>query len=370
MSHALLLEFEEFKDKDMKTAQTPFANVRFSRQAKSTSKQLSISKVSKYLTVMLNLFFVSVAPTKVIAKDAPHSQAVAMKTEQKRLSQKQLLAESTKSAVRIVDGCMGKAYLRTNGKTYNLSAVGYGSGYFLSSNGYIVTNAHVVQLSQSEEECTNLLFRNFVKQVALDYYGENLSRYEPSDVKTLTNIVNQSKLLTYEPVRQVLLQDRRSLPFKTIVSSDSTSRGRDVAIVKINIHDAPFLKLADSEKVQLLDRVTVVGYPAAAEFSGSGSPQVPSITDGSVSAVKMTQDGSPVIQISAPATHGNSGGPAVNEQGEVIGIVAFRGDTVNDQEIQGFSFVIPSNTIREFVKLAGISDEKEQISQRSVSRGE
>jgi serine protease Do len=80
---------------------------------------------------------------------------------------------------------------------------------------------------------------------------------------------------------------------------------------------------------------------------------------GQISATsKKTEQGSPVIQINAAATHGNSGGPVINAKGEIIGLLTFRGDTVNGQEVQGFNFAVPVNTVKEFVNQAGAKNAK------------
>ena len=63
------------------------------------------------------------------------------------------------------------------------------------------------------------------------------------------------------------------------------------------------------------------------------------------------------MQTSTAATHGNSGGPVLNDANEVVGLLTFRGDTVNGQEVSGFSFIVPSNTVMEYVKSAGATNE-------------
>ena len=83
-----------------------------------------------------------------------------------------------------------------------------------------------------------------------------------------------------------------------------------------------------------------------------------------MSAKKNAQDGAPVLQVSAPSTHGNSGGPVLNDKGEVVGMLTFRGDTVNGQEVQGFNFVIPSSTMKEFIKQAGTDNEEGLVDKR------
>ena len=107
--------------------------------------------------------------------------------------------------------------------------------------------------------------------------------------------------------------------------------------------------------------MTVIGYPGAADTFNSGllsqkSALEATINDGKISARKQATSGAPILQTSTPATHGNSGGPVLNDANEVIGLLTFRGDTVNNQEVSGFSFIVPSNTVMEYVKSAGASN--------------
>jgi len=111
----------------------------------------------------------------------------------------------------------------------------------------------------------------------------------------------------------------------------------------------------------LQDHVTVIGYPGAADTFNTGTLSAKSafeatINDGKISAKKQASSGAPILQTSTAATHGNSGGPVINDANEVVGLLTFRGDTVNGQEVSGFSFVVPSNTVMEYVKSAGASN--------------
>jgi hypothetical protein len=47
----------------------------------------------------------------------------------------------------------------------------------------------------------------------------------------------------------------------------------------------------------------------------------------------------------------------LNDANEVIGLLTFRGDTINGQEVSGFSFIVPSNTVMEYVKSAGSTND-------------
>ena len=271
---------------------------------------------------------------------------------------------SKPAVVRIIDGVAGQIRFEPPGyqaQTYEVSAVALGSGFFISSNGYIATNAHVVSTTrEGEEKAKQALFWQMVQQI-----GQQLGR----DPRTLNhNFIDQhSTLVGFQKYHHVIIPDGSSYPFEIkqygAPAGSSADQGKDVAIVKIEVKNAPILKLADSDRVQLQDQVTVAGYPGAADTFQSGmlsqkSALQSTFNPGNVSARKQAASGAPILQISAPATHGNSGGPVLNSQSEVIGLLTFRGDTVNGQEVSGFSFVVPSNTVMEYVKSAGAENKE------------
>ncbi|HET9526439.1 MAG TPA: trypsin-like peptidase domain-containing protein [Pyrinomonadaceae bacterium] len=269
---------------------------------------------------------------------------------------------SKPAVVRIVDGAAAQIRFERpgyQGHTFNVSNIALGSGFFISSNGYIATNAHVVSTTrEGDEKAKQALFWQMLQQI-----GQQLNR----DPRTLdARLIEQySTLVSYQKFHHVIIPDGSSYPFEIkqygAPTGESTDQGKDVAIVKIEVKNAPILKLGDSDRVQLQDHVTVIGYPGAADTFQSGmlsqkSAFEASITDGKISARKTASSGAPILQTNASATHGNSGGPVLNDANEVIGLLTFRGDTVNGQEISGFAFVVPSNTVMEYVKSAGAAN--------------
>jgi serine protease Do len=283
-----------------------------------------------------------------------------LKTHAQQVSDGQKLAMYAKpSVVRILDGFVGTVYWPNNNKLYQVSYIGSGSGAFIDPNGYIATNAHVTNLThQGEDKGKELLFIEFVKQLAADY-GK-----DPRAILNSSAAIYQIRQ-TFEPrefkhIHHVITPDGSVFPFEIKAFGAPVGDGKDVSIIKIEVKNAPVLKLGKSDNVQLQDHITVVGYPAAADTDvlDKKSQLEASITDGKVSAKKTAQDGSPVLQVSAPATHGNSGGPVLNDKGEVIGMLTFRGDTVNGQEVSGFSFVVPASTMMEFVKQGGATNQE------------
>ena len=270
---------------------------------------------------------------------------------------------SKPAVVRIIDGAAGQILFQPpgyQGQTYNVSTIGLGSGFFISSNGYIATNAHVVSTTrEGEEKAKQALFWQMVQQIA-----KQLGK-DPRSLNA--NFIDQySTLQSFQLVHHVIIPDGSAFPFEIksygAPTGEGNDQGKDVAIVKIEVKNAPVLKLADSEKVQLQDHVTVIGYPGAADTFNSGllsnkSALEATINDGKISARKQATSGAPILQTSAPATHGNSGGPVLNDAHEVVGLLTFRGDTVNGQEVSGFAFIVPSNTVMEYVKSAGATNE-------------
>lgn len=311
---------------------------------------------------MRRLFFVAFATLFLVSALIPTQRSAAAVTDGERLAM-----FSKPSVVRIIDGVAGSFYYAPpnwkSGKTYNVSYVGLGSGFFINSSGYIVTNAHVVSTfheinSKGQDVGQEILFWQLLPQVARDYNMDpkNLTR------DNVTFVRNYSRLTGMKIYHHVIIPDGSVYEFEEKQYGAPTGQGKDVAILKIEVKNAPVLLVGDSEKMNLQDHVMVIGYPGAADTFNSGildskSVLEASITDGKVSARKKSASGAPILQISAPATHGNSGGPVMTDKMEVIGLLTFGGDRVNGQEISGFDFVVPSSTVMEFVKAAGVANE-------------
>ncbi len=156
-----------------------------------------------------------------------------------------------------------------------------GSGVIVSADGYIVTNAHVVD--------------------------------KADEIK-------------------VLLSDKREFTGK-VVGSDPKS---DIAVIKISGKDLPILNWADSEKLEVGEYVLAIGNPFGLNST---------ITLGIVSAVGRANMGieqyENFIQTDAAINPGNSGGALVNTRGELVGInTAIFSRTGGNM---GIGFAIPSN---------------------------
>ena len=168
-----------------------------------------------------------------------------------------------------------------------------GTGVIMTRNGYIITNAHVVEDAQAIE---------------------------------------------------VLLTDGRYLPAR-LVGSDSLS---DLAVLFVEEKNLTPAEFGDSAALRVGDAVVAIGDPLGIELRGT-------MTDGIISAINrdLTTGGRTLslIQTSAALNSGNSGGPLVNCYGQVVGINTMKiGDYASSAGVEGLGFAIPMTTVKDVVE--------------------
>ena len=253
----------------------------------------------------------------------------------------------------------------------------HGSGYLVSPDGYIMTNGHVVQpyyesadretrdsfLRQAiEEACLESGLSDERKQTAIRQLYPRIAPTASVELKkTLTVILpNREKFVAEVKAYSPALAER---PGKQVSSGEGTKEsGKDVAVLKIDAKNLPTIALGDSDRVQVGQPIRILGFPGVVMYHDlldKRSAVEASVTSGLVSSLKRDARGGSVIQTDAAASWGNSGGPAINEQGEVVGMLTFISLTSDEtQAIQGFNFLVPVNTVKEFARAAGVPLEK------------
>jgi serine protease Do len=167
-----------------------------------------------------------------------------------------------------------------------------GSGFIISSDGYILTNAHVVEAA---DEIT------------------------------------------------VKLNDKREFAAEVI----GTDRKTDIALIKINATDLPKVTRGDPEKLKVGEWVIAIGSPFGFEHS---------VTAGIVSAKgrSLAQENYvPFIQTDVAINPGNSGGPLFNMKGEVVGVNSQIYSRTGG--FMGLSFAIPINVAIEIADQLKVS---------------
>ncbi|HEY0254926.1 MAG TPA: trypsin-like peptidase domain-containing protein [Kofleriaceae bacterium] len=226
---------------------------------------------------------------------------------------------------------------------------GTGTGWFMTPDGYIATNAHVVaDIHNGEEQAKPALMQQLFKDIQKQY-GAELAKMTTQQLDMLQKSI---KLVSIEERHYVVLPDGTKLDYE-IKEYGKPGTGNDCAIIKVKIENAPTLPIGDSAKSQVEDHIVVIGYPGVADFGAlldDKSQLQASVTDGAISSLKKATTGEQILQISAPITHGNSGGPAIDQHGNVVGLATFG----NEGDIQGFNFLVASSTLMALVEKAKI----------------
>ncbi len=166
-----------------------------------------------------------------------------------------------------------------------------GSGFVIDKAGHIVTNFHVIQGSSSV---------------------------------------------------QVSFSNNESLKAKIVGSDPAT----DIAVLKVDAQSRALkpLALGNSDRVRVGDEVIAIGNPLG--FDRSVTSGIVSAVQREIVAPNQVSSIGHVIQTDAALNHGNSGGPLLNANGEVIGVNAQIRSGANSDGNIGIGFAIPINTVR------------------------
>ena len=172
---------------------------------------------------------------------------------------------------------------------------GEGSGIIYSSDGYIITNYHVIKSAVTSAKSNIKVYLSLNSE---DGYDATVVGYN----------------ISY-----------------------------DLAVIKINASNLPAVDFADSGELKVGQYVAAVGSPGGLQFMGS-------VTFGIISGLnRVVSDSSTgadvqLIQTDAAINPGNSGGALVNTKGELIGVNSSK---IAATAYEGMGFAIPSNTVKE-----------------------
>jgi len=146
----------------------------------------------------------------------------------------------------------------------------------------------------------------------------------------------------------------------------ATSRGDDLAALRVQTQSKAYLKIRVGAPIKPAEPVLVFGYPLADALSSAGNT-----TLGNVTALSGLRDDSRMIQISAAVQPGNSGGPAVDEAGRLMGVVVSKLNAVAFARLTGdipqnVNFAIKATTLVNFLEAHGIPYEPAEATTREL----
>jgi hypothetical protein len=153
-------------------------------------------------------------------------------------------------------------------------------------------------------------------------------------------IVTNNHVVANAKAMSVKLQSGEVYRNVYLLSSDPTN---DLAFLKIEAVDLPTIPLGNSNNVQLGEAVLLVGAPQGLEQT---------VSDGLISGIRI-DNGVRILQTSAAASPGSSGGPLLNRNGEAVGVMSFK--LVNGENL---NFTIPINYVRGKLDTLTLSNPK------------
>lgn len=264
---------------------------------KTSKKSFGAGIVAKIVTSILflsigfavgNIYKVSTSPTEskistngIISTVSTNAPATIV-NKGDALSIKEVADMNEDSIVEIEIEVQGKSFFYGNYTT-----TGSGSGIIISSDGYILTNNHVIKSAKKIK---------------------------------------------------VRLHDGTEYDAKVIGSDSKT----DVGVIKIDANNLKPVTIGDSKKLSVGDTAVVIGNPLG-QLGGT-------VTDGIISALEreMNIEGKKMnlIQTNAAINPGNSGGGLFNSNGELVGIVVAKSSGL---DVEGLGFAIPINDVTSII---------------------
>jgi len=218
-----------------------------------------------------------------VEKETAESTAPAEQVEEKTLY---LTAKLKPQTVRELVSAFGEGVVKVQ------TPKGVGSGFLINKEGYIITNAHVI------EGETQITVNMFIKK------GESFWRRQVRDVEIT-----------------------------------AVNPAADLALLKMKVpEDVEITPLyfGDMDKVRTGEPVFAIGNPFGLEQS---------VSEGIISHKARQAEQMFLIQTTAPINPGNSGGPLLNMRGEAIGVT-----TMKFYFAEGIGLAVPVSTVKDFLK--------------------
>jgi len=239
-------------------------------------------------------------------------------------------------------------------------AGGSGSGFIIHPDGLILTSGHVVGPTRDLAALERELRRNgALAALRKRYPVEELRRLYRADALEpyIAAIGSAGTLDKISIVNDIDLSNGVKVPFRIERYSPALSEGgADLALLRVDRKNLPVLSLGDSDRVRVGESIWTFGYPAVASSSDEviggwlshDTDLEATLNPGSITAIKRDVTNTPVFQSNVAIYRGNSGGPAVNREGEVIGISTWGH---RDADVK---FLVPVNVAKSFLAAAKV----------------
>ena len=253
---------------------------------------------------------------------------------------------------------------------------GSGTGFIITPDGYLITNAHVVEMEEKEliQTFATANLRSAAQKHVNNFAQNWQSNYGYSMTQDELDSMYETVYYIYSLTMEVdnIATTHTAYIGNVQPGGDITTKGvqldvrkvgtpdssKDVAILKLDGNNFPTVSLGDDKELMTGDNIYVMGYPGVVTTSGvveaPSAMQEPIMTQGILSAKQVWHDGGNILQYDAATFGGNSGGPVFNQYGEVVALHTFG---VNDkgQRVAGYAFGVPVSTLKVYLSELNIT---------------
>jgi S1-C subfamily serine protease len=251
-----------------------------------------------------------------------------------------------------------------------------GSGAFITPDGVILTADHVVDHSAANPEDVSFVETQAASDIALRYSGNTATQVQQyfsshaSQVSISFTVRKQVAFLSTAYTGPLTdLQHIYEFPILATPLASSPPTQQDTAIVRMDTSgispkpDFPYLTLATAAP-QALDSVIAIAFPADADeelnsnadftalldISGSDPGTISNLLTPSDNPGQVTKVDPQEYEVTGIGSNGSSGGPVINDQGQVIGFVDAGTST------ERITFIIPSGVVAAYIVKAGAAN--------------
>jgi S1-C subfamily serine protease len=305
---------------------------------------------------------------------------VAKGADGQKFTKEELVSLSRPAVVRIVQRVKGEITIKPfyldldkmtiapgGGETRKIPVDDYltGSGFIVSEDGYIMTNSHVISREEIKKQYVMDAASSAIMDASLWYLGENKDLDDPVKLeeyaKRISDYILKESIFNLQQDTVVLDPSSKSenidelvaggFKIKGISVNDNyDADGWDVALIKIDQDNLPALPLNQKASIKRGETIGVFGFPTTAEFNDK-SPLESTFSQGVISAIKDSENKDfNIIQTDAKISEGSSGGPLLNENGEVIGMITYQTSKADESGGDNFAFAIPVDVLQEGIK--------------------
>jgi S1-C subfamily serine protease len=208
--------------------------------------------------------------------------------------------------------------------------IGTGSGFVISEHGYVITNDHVV---------------NDTETVRIT----RIKGFQEAKITLKTSRID----VCFQADAAAAHGFAAPCSAATVAASDPAL---DLAVLFISGSNLPYIALGDSDAVATALQVDALGYPLGRDVEVGRAASVPNLvpnvttTPGAVSAVRANDVGERrYLQITNSVNPGNSGGPLLDRDGFAVGVIRMRLTGATD-----IAFAIPINEVKDFLESHGL----------------